>query len=84
MEYGRLMFPNGDAKIMNVWGGGDEDFSNFTIRNSHVEGGFDLFDMSGNLDGMVVENTVLGPLACSGNDAHSDGFQDWRGAWRIG
>jgi len=73
IEYSLVSFPNPEGKLFAVWGA---DHSNFTIRNSHLTGGFDFFDIAGNLDGMLIENNVLGPLGCKTDVfQHSDGFQ---------
>jgi len=77
MEYSHFNYPNPGGKVGNIWGSfPSNDFSNFTLRKNHIEGGFDLFDMAGDLDGMLVEYNVLGPLACKTDyTQHSDCFQ---------
>ena len=60
-------------------------FQGFTLRNSQWEGGYDLFDMEGNLDGMLIENNVLGPMACqTDGNQHADGFQLGNGTFASG
>ena len=80
LEYSHVNYTNGNGKVLNAFSSGtpQADYRNFTISKSHIQGGFDFFYMEGNLDGLVVEYSVLGPLGCAPNFRQTCG---WPSAW---